>query len=190
LFDIRVAAYAGSFQDDGIGEDYIPNGGGSVLVAFGIAAALPDTPAPSPNPTVGPTPLVTSVAPTPAGPTPAPTPFTGVHTILFCKHCCFSTVSLFQVVSFTGNVELDWPAVGPRTKIATDGDTPDVGVPPGPQWSGVQTGWDVKDLRFHHDALNDKLYIGINCFGICSDADGNGDPRYWLDFVEKTLENF
>jgi len=157
LFDIRVAAYAGAFQDDGIGEDTIPNGGGSVLVAFGIAAALPDTPAPSPNPTVGPSPLVTSVAPTPAGPTPAPTPFTAV-------------------VSFTGNVELDWPAVGPRTKIATDGDTPDVGVPPGAQWSGMQSGWDVKDLRFHHDPLNDKLYIGINCFGICSDADGNGDP--------------
>jgi len=81
-------------------------------------------------------------------------------------------------LSLTGNVESDWPAPGERTVVVDDAGMKDVGVPPGPQWAGVTSGWDVKDLRFHHDGINDLLYIGVNCFGVCGDAEGNGDPKY------------
>ena len=64
-----------------------------------------------------------------------------------------------------------WPAAGDRTVIIDDG--VDVGMPPG---FASQSGWDIKDMIFHHDGANDVLYIGINCFGICGDADGDGDP--------------
>ena len=70
----------------------------------------------------------------------------------------------------TSNVEDDWPAAGPRTVILTD--ALDVGT-----LSGLSTsGWDIKDIRFHHDGSTDRLFVGINCFGICGDADGDGDP--------------
>lgn len=37
------------------------------------------------------------------------------------------------------------------------------------------SGWDMKDVRFQHNPTTDELHIGINCFGICGDADGDGD---------------
>ena len=70
-----------------------------------------------------------------------------------------------------GDVEDGWPAAGDRTVIVSD--TLDVGMPPS---FGAVSGWDIKDVRFHHDGASDRLYVGINCFGICGDADGNGDP--------------
>ena len=75
----------------------------------------------------------------------------------------------------TGDVEGDLPSDQSNVVIVNDGK--DVGVPPGQQWAGVTSGWDIKDLRFLFDPDNDLFYIGVNCFGICGDADGNGDPR-------------
>ena len=40
----------------------------------------------------------------------------------------------------------------------------------------VLLGWDVKDIRLRFDAASGEMHIGINCFGVCSDGDGNGLP--------------
>jgi len=73
-FNVGVGAFAGSFQDDGVGEDLIPNGGGAVTVSFGPGTTAPTTAATTTAATsVAPTPG-TSLAPTPAAlPTPFPT---------------------------------------------------------------------------------------------------------------------
>lgn len=34
----------------------------------------------------------------------------------------------------------------------------------------------MKDLRFAYDYVLDEFSVAINCFGICGDADGDGDP--------------
>jgi hypothetical protein len=68
---LKMAAYAGSYQDDGIGEDVVPNSGPPVLVTFPCPVAC-ETPAPTAAPTSAPTPNPTP-APT-AAPTSAPTP--------------------------------------------------------------------------------------------------------------------
>jgi hypothetical protein len=38
-----------------------------------------------------------------------------------------------------------------------------------------QSGWDIKDIRIQFDYKRNALHIGINCFGVCGDADGDGD---------------
>jgi len=51
---------------------------------------------------------------------------------------------------------------------------PDVGVPtlfP----AGTISGWDMRSIYFQYDDIKDVLLIGIDCFGICGDADGDGD---------------
>jgi hypothetical protein len=51
---------------------------------------------------------------------------------------------------------------------------PDVGMPP--EFArGTVSGWDVRSLYFQYDDLSDTLLIGLDCFGICGDADGDGD---------------
>jgi hypothetical protein len=60
-------------------------------------------------------------------------------------------------------------------------DSPDVGLPPGPQWAGRLSGWDIKNMYFQLDFDTGALHLGINCFGVCGDADGDGNPtrRRW-----------
>jgi hypothetical protein len=130
------------------------------------------TSAPTPNP--APTPKPTS-APTPnPAPTPKPTPAPTRNP---------TPVPTFSL-TFTGNVETDFPASQNATnknfalkryeiQIKTDG--LDVGVPP--RWPYPISGWDIKDMRFQYDYAADALHIGINCFGVCGDADGDGDPN-------------
>ena len=38
------------------------------------------------------------------------------------------------------------------------------------------SGFDIEALDFFYDPTSDSLMIGIDCFGICGDADGDGDP--------------
>jgi len=71
-----------------------------------------------------------------------------------------------------GNVETDF--IGPGVVIASD-PTGDVGLP-GSAPPGTVSGWDMVDLRLTYDAATDTMYVGINTFGICGDADGDGDP--------------
>jgi hypothetical protein len=51
---------------------------------------------------------------------------------------------------------------------------PDVGVP-GQFPQGTISGWDVRAIFFQYDDIRDELLIGIDCFGVCGDADGDGD---------------
>ena len=49
--------------------------------------------------------------------------------------------------------------------------------------AGRINGWDIKDMRVSYDQANDRLYVGVNFFGVAGDADGNGvvgttDPRF------------
>jgi hypothetical protein len=88
------------------------------------------------------------------------------------------------VPQFTGNVETDFPITQDKNgknfaqrkyEIQTISDGLDVGLPPGFNFT-MASGWDIKDMRFQYDYANDALHVGINCFGICGDADGNNDP--------------
>jgi hypothetical protein len=58
------------------------------------------------------------------------------------------------------------------TKVDGNGG-PDVGTPPG--FPFARSGWDMKDVRLAYDYALDELHIGVNCFDVCGDADGDGD---------------
>jgi len=61
---------------------------------------------------------------------------------------------------------------------------PDVGVPD--EFAhGTVSGWDMRSIYFQYDDLKDTLMIGIDCFGICGDADGDGDAGH----TSATLDN-
>jgi len=113
VFSIGVAVYAGSFQDDGIGEEYFPNSGTTEVVEFS-----PDL--------------------------------------------------------FTGDTEADFAAASTNNyQIIEDTSNRDVGMPPA---IGGTSGWDIKDIRLLFDGDADTLTVGVNFWGIASDADGDGDP--------------
>lgn len=77
---------------------------------------------------------------------------------------------------FSGNVETDFPStrigvitlVNPRYPTAN----PEAYV----AQHGLSTGWSIKDIRLMYDEQADKMYVGVNFFGIAGDADSNGDP--------------
>jgi hypothetical protein len=85
-------------------------------------------------------------------------------------------------LTFSGNAETDFPVqIGAATNFAArrypiiiENDLLDVGTPPA--WPFAQSGWDMKDLRFAYDYQLDQFHMAINCFGVCGDADGDGDP--------------
>mmetsp|Transcript_7135 Transcript_7135/g.22837 ORF Transcript_7135/g.22837 Transcript_7135/m.22837 type:complete len:655 (-) Transcript_7135:46-2010(-) len=107
-------------------------------------------------------------------------------------------VSLTAAVRFTGDVVQDFTkdtAVNPATgkpynaNVVTVSDgvrsaacdnnaCPDVGVPMGFCSGGVcpDSGFDIRSIYFQYDPDQDTIDIGIDCFGICGDADGDGDP--------------
>jgi hypothetical protein len=94
-------------------------------------------------------------------------------------------------LAFTGDVEKDFTTgadLKPRKGVIkindatltggqTPVDSPDVGLPPGPAWSGRLSGWDIKNMYFQLDFDTGALHFGINCFGVCGDADGDGDAN-------------
>jgi len=51
----------------------------------------------------------------------------------------------------------------------------DVGIPPSIYPATTISGWDLRSIYFQYDDFKDILLIGIDCFGICGDADGDGD---------------
>ena len=48
------------------------------------------------------------------------------------------------------------------------------GLPPA--WPYSFSGWDIQNIALQYDAVNDALHIGIDCYAVCGDADGDGDP--------------
>lgn len=75
--------------------------------------------------------------------------------------------------TFTGNAAADFTSLA-AIKI-NDRSTPDVGLP-GAFPQGTISGFDMQALYLEYDAATDTMYVGIDCFTICGDADGDGDP--------------
>jgi hypothetical protein len=86
----------------------------------------------------------------------------------------FASETVMAGVLFTGDAESDFASSG--VSIVDAAGTHDVGLPPGPQFDNVISGWDIKTVYFDYDVEGDILSVGIDCFGICGDADGDGDP--------------
>jgi len=91
-------------------------------------------------------------------------------------------------ISFmTGDVEKDMPSSNPD--VLTIVNHPDSQAQTA-IWQApwiTQNGWTngrvIKDIRTYYDQSLDKLYVGVNFFGIAGDADGNGvvgtaDPKF------------
>lgn len=83
-----------------------------------------------------------------------------------------------SAVSFTGNAVLDFGMNS--TQVLDDGNTLIGSGPnrttdvysPLPQRSG----FDIRAVYWTYDIASDVMYIGIDCFGVCGDADGDGQP--------------
>ena len=90
------------------------------------------------------------------------------------------TVVLANGGWFTGNAQADFNAHGFDFVVIDVPPDPDVGVPmdPGQFPLGTISGWDVAAIYFDYDSSTDTMYVGIDCFGICGDADGDGDPGH------------
>jgi len=73
--------------------------------------------------------------------------------------------------TYTGDVPADFTATGVQS--AFDGTNYDVGLPYNAP-SGTVSGWDVRGTYFELDKAGDKLYVGVDFFGIAGDADGDG----------------
>ncbi|QDV34236.1 hypothetical protein [Tautonia plasticadhaerens] len=91
------------------------------------------------------------------------------------------TASAGAIGTMTGDVEVDFP-IAPKNGVVAIVDNPgaDGGASP---WDVAQhqklpgtTGWNIKDLRLAYDDSADRMYLGLNFFGIAGDADGDGDP--------------
>ncbi len=53
---------------------------------------------------------------------------------------------------------------------------PDVGMPKPPFLAADISGWDMQGVYLQYDILTDTMYVGIDCFTICGDADNDGFP--------------
>lgn len=78
----------------------------------------------------------------------------------------------------TGNAETDMKSSTPG--VLTIVNRTDPFGPSAPAQDAYMTsegkinGWVIKDMRVHYDEAGDRLYVGVNFFGIAGDADGNG----------------
>lgn len=83
-------------------------------------------------------------------------------------------------LSFNGEASQDFPNSNAYYVFQKDafGDFeafPDVGVPR--QFpSGTISGWDMRAFYAAYSPQQNRMYFAIDCFGICGDADGNGNP--------------
>jgi hypothetical protein len=92
----------------------------------------------------------------------------------------------------TGNVETDMPSSAPDVTTIVNHPYPGTQISnPNtvyqPQWmtdAGLINGWVIKDMRVSYDQANDRLYVGVNFFGVAGDPSGQGflgpatDPRF------------
>lgn len=87
----------------------------------------------------------------------------------------------------TGDAEKDMPSSKPGVLTIVNRKSPFEPSAPFQQsfmtQEGRVNGWVIKDMRVNYDKVADRLYVGVNFFGIAGDADGNGvvgktDPRF------------
>jgi len=65
----------------------------------------------------------------------------------------------------------------PGLRVLTDS-SGDIGVDPDVLAAGGNTtniGWNILKHYYYYDSAEDKMYVGIECAGLCGDADGNGN---------------
>jgi hypothetical protein len=46
------------------------------------------------------------------------------------------------------------------------------------------SGWDIRGVYFAYNSIDDRLFAGLDCFGVCGDADGDGKTKksYYYTF--------
>lgn len=76
--------------------------------------------------------------------------------------------------TFTGDAPADF--IGADVIMLNDREFPDVGLPRGYYSDTVISGFDIRAVYLEYDPATDVMYVGIDCFVICGDADGDGDP--------------
>lgn len=80
----------------------------------------------------------------------------------------------YAAPTFTGDAAADF--TGPNVIRIDDRSTPDVGLPRPAFPTTTISGFDIRALYLDYDTAADIMYVGIDCFGICGDTDGDGDP--------------
>ena len=84
---------------------------------------------------------------------------------------------------FSGNAVSDFAALEARPSRATDvlrfedTEVPDVGVPRAlidSEGAPRVSGFDMRQVYLAYSAVEDRLYLAVDCFGVCGDADGDG----------------
>ena len=85
-----------------------------------------------------------------------------------------NAASSYAQPTFTGDAAADFGGL-PDLEVIPDIAGIDVGVPV--QFPpGTISGWDFSTIYMWYDDDDDVMYVGIDCYGICGDADGDGDP--------------
>lgn len=111
--------------------------------------------------------------------------------LLFPLILSLSTVTHITATTiFTGDVPADFAeanaiiivdnlepdAADSSNELVVDSE-PDVQMPSPPYARNKVSGWDVNALYIEYDPLLDMLFVGVDCFTICGDADDDGDPN-------------
>jgi len=95
-------------------------------------------------------------------------------TLLFAIQKFSRAAPTFQTApTFTGDAAADFS--GPNAIKINDRVAPDVGLPQAFA-DTVISGFDMQAFYLEYDAATDTMYVGIDCFTICGDSDGDGDP--------------
>lgn len=84
--------------------------------------------------------------------------------------------------TFTGNAALDFNAS--TVKVVADNGNFETTVELGgflettdvPLAVSLRSGFDMRRIFFQYDVLNDAMQVGVDCYGVCGDADGDGRP--------------
>lgn len=98
-------------------------------------------------------------------------------------------------VTFTGNVDLDFtssalPNLPAKNALLVINDYNNVSC-----YSAMMaanhwvSGFDVSTVRLQYDYTTDIVYAGMQCKGICGDADGDGDPGYDSDPIDTAADH-
>lgn len=97
-------------------------------------------------------------------------------------------------IVFTGDATADFTRSNGNWRYYQDnpsvlGEFPDVGMPRIVYDADAISGWDMRGIYLAYSPRTDLLFVGIDCFGICGDADGNGDPATILQPQALDLPN-
>lgn len=104
-----------------------------------------------------------------------------VSALLFAAMLVFSVIQFtLAAPTFTGDAAADF--TGATAIKINDRSTPDVGLPRAFP-AGTISGFDMRALYLDYDAATDTMYVGIDCFTICGDTDGDGDPGGTSDIL-------